>query len=266
MNYSFKKKVALVTGSSRGIGKAIAIELCKQGAKVILNGRNAETLENTKKWFLAQKYDVIAAAADITNFEACEELVKLATKTYGKLDIVIANGGIAGSASMLNFSSDEFKAVVDSNVYGSYFPIKAALPELDKTNGSVVFISSLAGLRGIPDHVAYSVGKMSLTAMAQGLAVELKHLNIHVGIVYVGFTENESTKTLLGEGGKLIPVPERPAFLQQSREQVARSVLRLIKRRKFKVVLTPLGKLNSVAARLFPGLLQWIFTKAYKPK
>lgn len=266
MSDYFKGKVAIVTGSSRGIGKAIALALCQQGAKVILNGRNAETLEQTRAWFANKGYALEAVAADITNYEACEELVKLATRTYGKLDIVIANGGIAGSASMLNFSVEEFKAVVDSNIYGSYFPIKAALPEIQKSKGSVVFISSLAGLRGIPDHVAYSTGKMGLTAMAQGLAVELKPLDVHVGIVYVGFTENESTKTLLGEGGKLIPVPKRPAFLQQSREKVAQSVLKLIKRRKFKVVLTLLGKLNSVAVRLFPSLLQWIFTKAYKAK
>jgi NAD(P)-dependent dehydrogenase (short-subunit alcohol dehydrogenase family) len=266
MSNHFTNKVALVTGSSRGIGKAIAVELCKRGAKVVLNGRNAETLENTRAWFEEQGFDVIAAAADVTNYEACEDLVKLTKHTYGKLDIVIANGGIAGSASMLNFSPDEFKAVVDSNIYGSYFPIKAGLPEIHKNKGSVVFISSLAGLRGIPDHVAYSTGKMALTAMAQGLAVELNHLKVHVGIVYVGFTQNESTKTLLGEGGKLIPVPERPAFLQQSREQVANSVLRLIQKRRFKVVLTPLGKINSLVVRLFPSILQWIFTKVYKVK
>jgi short-subunit dehydrogenase len=105
---------------------------------------------------------------------------------------------------------------------------------------------------------------MALTALAQSLKVELAETGVHVGIVHVGFTQNDSNKRVLNAKGELIPVAERPAYLQQTQEQVAKSVLRTIEKRKFKVTLSLIGKINAFMARFFPGLVMLILKASQK--
>jgi short-subunit dehydrogenase len=260
----FKNKTAIVTGSGMGIGRAIALELCKQGANVVLNGRNGERLENTYQDFLKLGYSVSAFRADVTQPSECEALIQKAIASFGKIDILVNNAGLSMNERFENLHPDVFDAVIKSNIQGSAYPSLKALPHLKKTKGSIIFISSAAGMIGMPTASAYSAGKMALTAMAQSLKIELAETGVHVGIVHVGFTQNESEKRVLNAKGELIPVAERPPYLQQTREQVAQAVLRTIQKRKFKVVLTLVGKLNAFMARFFPGIVLAILKASQK--
>lgn len=247
-----------------GIGKAIALELCKQGANVVLNGRNAERLENTYQEFLKQGFSVLTVRADVTEPADCEMLIQKTLEAFEKIDVLINNAGLSMSERFENLHPEVFDAVVKSNIQGSAYPTLKALPSLKKTNGSVIFISSAAGMIGLPTASAYSAGKMALTAIAQSLKVELAETGIHVGIVHVGFTQNDSNKRVLNAKGELIPVAERPAFIQQTQQQVALAVLRAVQKRKFKVTLSFIGKLNSFMARFFPGLVMRILQASQK--
>jgi short-subunit dehydrogenase len=256
----FKNKTAIVTGSGMGIGKAIALELCKQGANVVLNGRNPERLEKTFQEFLQKGYPVVAVQGDVTKISDCNALVQKAIDTFGALDILITNAGISMRERFENLKPEVFSQIIESNINGSAFPTHAALPHLKKTKGSVVFISSAAGMIGLPTASAYSAGKMALTALAQSLKIELASSGVHIGIVHVGFTQNDVEKRVLTATGELVPVAKRPAYLQQTQEQVAKAVLSVIRKKKFKVVLTLVGRINAFVARFFPSLLIRIVT------
>lgn len=251
----FKDKTALVTGSGKGIGKAIALQLCEQGAQVVLNGRNRERLEETYREFSEKGYRVMAIQADVTLASECEMLIRGAVEAFGKIDILIANAGISMQGDFEDLQPGVFARVIESNVYGSAFPVMKALPFIKQTKGSIIFISSIAGLIGLPSASAYSAGKMMLTALAQSLRAELADSGMHIGIVYVGFTRNDPQKRVLNARGTLIPVAMRPSYLQQTPEQVAGAVLRLIRKRKSGTVLSFTGKLTFIAARVFPSLV-----------
>lgn len=241
-----------------GIGKSIALELCKQGANVVLNGRNAERLEKTYQEFLQQGFSVLAVRADVTEPTECETLIKKTIESFGTIDVLINNAGLSMSERFENLHPEVFDAVIKSNIQGSAYPTLKSLPYLKQTKGSVIFISSAAGMIGLPTASAYSAGKMALTALAQSLKVELAETGVHVGIVHVGFTQNDSNKRVLNAKGELIPVAERPAYIQQTQKQVAQSVLHTVQKRKFKVTLSFIGKINAFMARFFPGLVMTI--------
>jgi short-subunit dehydrogenase len=260
----FKNKTAIVTGSGMGIGKAIAMELCKHGANVVLNGRNTERLESTHHEFLSHGYCTIAVRADVTDPDECDLLINKAIERFGRIDILINNAGLSMSERFENLQPHVFDAIVKSNIHGSAYPTLKALPSLKESKGSVIFISSAAGMIGLPTASAYSAGKMALTAIAQSLKVELAETGVHVGIVHVGFTQNDSNKRVLNAKGELIPVADRPAFIQQTQQQVAQAVLNTIKRRKFKVTLSFVGKVNAFMARFFPGVVMQILKASQK--
>jgi NADP-dependent 3-hydroxy acid dehydrogenase YdfG len=135
----FKNKTAIVTGSGMGIGKAIALELCKAGAKVVLNGRNAERLEKTHQEFLKQGYSVVAVQGDITKVSDCNSLIKKAIDSFGGIDILVTNAGISMRERFENLQPEIFSQIIESNINGSAFPALKALPFIKKTKGSIVF-------------------------------------------------------------------------------------------------------------------------------
>ena len=266
MPFEFKDKVAIITGSSQGIGKETAIQLCALGCKVVLNGRTLSKLEATRDELQDQGLDVDAIQGDVTSIEDCQNLVDKTVEKYGRLDILINNGSLTMNERFDKLQPEVYKAIFDSNSSGAAFPTMAALPHLKKTKGSVIFISSLAGFHGLPSASAYSMGKMALTPLWQSLRIEMSHTGIHFGIVHVSFTQNEDQKRMVTSDGSLIPVPKRPSLIQQPREKVARSIIRMIKYRRKKKVLSPLGKATAFMMRFFPRLVLSIMILAQKKK
>jgi short-subunit dehydrogenase len=246
---TFLNKVAIITGSSGGIGKATAIGLAKQGASIVLNGRNQEKLELVKKELEQMGFDVLAVAADITSYEECERLTQETVKHFGKIDILVNNASLTMN-----------------NTLGTIMPTKAALPYMKLTKGNVMFISSLAGLHGLPAGSAYCAGKMSLTAFWQSMRIELNNTGIHFGICYVSFTQNDASKRMLSSDGKLVPIQKRPEILKQTQEQVASTIIKSIKERRAKVVLSVFGKITAWVFRYFPRLVMFIIVSTSHKK
>lgn len=260
----FKGKVAIITGSSQGIGKATAEVLCSQGAKVVLNGRNVEKLRRTENEFLEKGFEVIALAGDITRVDDSQQLIDQTLARFGRIDILINNGSLTMNEKIVAIKPEVFAQIHASNSLGAVFPTLAALPHLIQSEGSIIFISSLAGLHGMPSASAYSMGKMALTAWWQALSIELANTPVHVGICYLGFTENEPEKQMITADGSFIPVPSRPAFLMQSREKVARKIVHMVYWRKSKMVFSALGKVTAFLFRFFPRMALSIFRMAQR--
>ncbi len=255
-------KVVIVTGSSQGIGKATAEQLCKAGARVVLNGRNPEKLQKVLDYFKAKGYDVIAVPGDITKAEDCQRIVDQTLEAFDGIDVLINNGSITMNEEIAKLHPDLFESVYMSNSMGAVHPTLAALPHIRKSKGSIVFISSLAGLHAMPGASAYSMGKMALTALWQSMKIELKHSGVHVGICYVSFTQNEIQKRMVSGDGTLVTVPPRPKLLLQSREKVARRILCMLRYRRSKMILSPLGKITAVFVRYLPVTTLRIMTLA----
>lgn len=254
----FAGLVALVTGSESGIGRETARCLCQQGAAVVLNGRNAEQLSQTRQEFEAAGYAVVSCVADVTDYAACEALIATAIQAFGQLDILITNASISQRAYFADMAPDVFRQVLDSNVYGTVYPLKAALPYLTRTRGSVTFISSISALNGMPSGSAYCAGKAAVANLAHTLRLELAHTGIHFGVVHIGFTQNDPNKRVLDAAGLPVPIAHRPPRWQKSQTEVARIILRHIRRRRQRTVISALGQLIVLVHTYFPRLGDWI--------
>lgn len=251
-------QVALVTGSESGIGRETARALCRQGAAVVLNGRQPERLEQARRALAAEGFRVASCVADVTDYAACERLVGTAIAHFGRLDVLVTNASISMRAYFADMQPDVFRQVLDSNVYGSVYPLKAALPYLVKTRGSVTFISSISALNGMPSGSAYCAGKAALANLAHTLRLELATTGVHFGVVHIGFTQNDPDKRVLDAAGQPVPIAHRPPRWQKSQAQVAAIILRHIRRRRRRTVISALGRLILVVHALLPRLGDWV--------
>ena len=254
----FAGKVAIVTGSESGIGRETARLLCQQGALVVLNGRTPDRLTQTENDFLAQGYTVVSCLADVTDYNDCERLVATAIDAFGQLDILITNASISMRAYFADMQPDVFRQVLDSNVYGTVFPVKAALTQLIKTRGVVTFISSISALNGMPSGSAYCAGKAAISNLAHTLRLELNGTGIQFGVVHIGFTQNDPDKRVLDALGQPVPIAHRPPRWQKSQADVARIILHHIRRRRQRTVISALGRLIALVHTHLPRIGDWV--------
>lgn len=257
----FHGKVAIITGSSRGIGKAIAIELAKNGASIVLNGRNEQRLQETEQIIRSIHPHVVSVCCDVSDIKASEALIETAIQQFGRLDILVNNVGVSMRGTVAELNPDVFKKVFESNVYGSVNPTIPAIPYLRKTKGSIVFISSLAGIRGLPGLSAYCSSKMALRAIAESIRLEEKSNGVHVGLIQVGITEIEHNKETIAADGSMKTLKSRDKSNVQTTEQVAIATVKNIRSRKFITTLTGIGKVNKFMQARFPMLVERIILK-----
>ncbi len=259
-----QNKVVVITGSTMGIGKKLAMTLATQGNRIVLNGRNVERLERTLAEMKAQGFEVVGIAGDVSKAADCKALIEKGIAAFGQIDVLINNAGISTEGTVEELSPEVFAKVMDVNYMGSVYPTQLALPHLKTTKGSVLFISSVAGIRGIPNYAVYSSSKMALTALAEALRIEVGSQGVHVGIAYVGFTENDPDKTIYDAQGKVIPQPKRGFVKAEDPQVVVNRLIKMIEKRTFKQVFTPLGKLNALINRLSPFIVHRVLSNNYQ--
>lgn len=251
-------KVAIITGSESGIGRATARALGQAGACLVLNGLHADRLEQTRQTLADEGYPVVGCVADVTDYADCERLVETAVGAFGQIDILITNASISMRAYFADMQPDVFRQVLDSNVYGTVYPLKAALPHLVRTRGSVTFISSISALNGMPSGSAYCAGKAAVSNLAHTLRLELDHTGIHFGVVHIGFTQNDADKRVLDAQGRPVPIAHRPPRWQKTQDQVARIILNHVRRRRQRTVISALGRIIVLFHTYMPRLGDWI--------
>jgi short-subunit dehydrogenase len=260
-NY-FENKVALITGSSQGIGKTLAIELLKRNCKVVLNARSLEKLKSTFNELKQISQNVTFVVADVSIFSEVKNLIDQSVSKFGTLDIVINNAGLSMGGEFSELDLASFKTVLEVNLLGSVYVTKYALPFLRDQKGSIIFISSLAGLRGLPMCSPYSMSKMALKALADTLKVEEIKSKVHIGLMYVGFTNNDSSKKTYNSKGDLVLLKNRKGIRMQTQHSVALAILDNIRRKKYISTLSIMGKLMYFLERFFPSILNLILIKA----
>jgi len=257
----FKGKVVFITGSSKGLGRSTAFLLGELGAKICLNGRNVAALEKTYNELKELNTECLQLPGDVSDSTQCRSMINQIIDYFGRLDILINNAGIASHGKFGDLTVDAWDRVVGINLMGSIYMSSYALPHLRKANGSVIFISTLAGKVGMPGHSAYSVSKMGLSALAQAMDIEIQGDELHTGIVYVGFVENDENKQILYPDGTYRKLPGRNQK-QAKQEDVAKAIARSIYRKKKKVTLSTVGRLQAFALRFLPFAIKIILRKA----
>lgn len=255
---SFAGKVVIITGSESGIGRETARAFARQGACVVLNGRTPDRLEQTRLALLAEGHQVVACLADVTQYADCERLVATAIQTFGQLDVLITNASISMRAYFADMQPDVFRQVLDSNVYGAVFPVKAALPYLTQTRGVVTFISSISALSGIPSGSAYCAGKAALANLAHTLRLELHDTGVQFGVVHIGFTQNDPDKRVLDAQGQPVPIAHRPRHLQKTQVEVAAIILRHVRHRRRRTIISTLGWIIALLHTGLPRFADWL--------
>lgn len=181
MAQSLEGKVAFITGGARGIGKATAIALAKEGVNLGIIARNESNLKEVASEIEALGVKVAYAAADVSSQEQVEAAVSSITNVVGTADILINNAGTATFGSVLDMEPEEWKKIIDVNLMGTYYVTRAVLPQLlDKNTGDIINISSTNGLSGAATSSAYSASKFGVIGFTESLAQEVRRNNIRV--------------------------------------------------------------------------------------
>ena len=191
-------KAAIVTGGSRGIGKAIALRLAQQGADICFSYRgNAEAAAATQKEIEALGRKCVAVQADVTQPEAAEALVKAALDAFGKVDILVNNAGITRDDLIMRMKPEDWRDVLETNLFGAFWMTKAVTrPMLKARGGRIVNITSVSGQAGQMGQANYSAAKAGLIGLTKATARELASRGITVNAVAPGFVLTELTQEL----------------------------------------------------------------------
>ena len=221
---SSKGNVALVTGGSRGIGRAVCLELARRGAAVAVNyGGSAAAAAETVQLCRALGVEAEAFQADVADPAACEGLVTAVKERFGRLDILVNNAGIARDGLLMTAKEEDFSKTLDTNLKGAYFCTRAAARVmLRQKYGRIVCLSSVVGLRGNPGQTAYAASKAGVLGLVKAAAKELAGRDITVNAVAPGLIETDMTAALPDKAKQamLATIPKgRPG----SPEEVARA-------------------------------------------
>lgn len=194
----FSDKVAIVTGASRGIGRAIAIELGSLGARVVVNYKtSADAATEVVKEINNSGDDAIAIQADVSDFEQAKELIKQGIEHFGELHILVNNAGITRDGLIMTMSEDDWDAVTTTNLKSTFNCSKAAIRHMmRKRYGRIINITSISGMMGNAGQTNYSASKAGQMGFTKALAREVASRNITVNAVAPGFIETDIWETV----------------------------------------------------------------------
>jgi len=189
---SFQDKVAIVSGGSRGIGRAIVQALAANGAKVAFTYVQNKALADE----VAQN-GILAYQADVTSFDQAKDVVKQVKEQFGRIDILVNNAGITRDKLILRMSEKDWDDVVDTNLKGAFNLSKPAVAAMvSQRSGKILNITSISGIVGMPGQVNYSSSKAGMIGFTKALAKEVAKANINVNALALGFVETDMTAVL----------------------------------------------------------------------
>lgn len=226
-----KNKVALITGGTRGMGRAVAQLFAEEGASVIINGRNQQLGKEVVESISRNNGEALFVQGDIRSPESNRKLVEKTVSEYGKLDILIPNAGILGLGSVTGVEEETWHRTLDTNLNAVFYLLRAAIPEMEKTGttGTVVVTGSIAAHKGFPNHAAYCASKGAVESLVRQTAVDYAP-GIRINLIQPGPVEtklyNDSAIAFPNPDTVLDEVPESlPMKRTGSPNDIAQTVL-----------------------------------------
>jgi len=259
-------KVAIVTGGSSGLGRALAGAFARAGADVVVAARSIEPLESVATELRGCGTRVAAIAADVTRQEQVDSLIEQTVAQFGRLDVLVNNVGRSTRGALADTSAEEFAALMEINFYSAVRCARAALPHLIRSHGHLVNIGSLSGKSASRYVGAYSATKFALAAYTQQLRMELRGQGLHVMLVSPGPIAREDAGQRYAD--KLEGLPPQAAkpgagvrISPVRPERLAAAILKACRRRQPELIYPPLARLFIAAIHLFPRLGDWLVRK-----
>lgn len=255
-------EVAVVTGASSGIGRALARALAREGATVVLLARRTRELEELAAEIAAGGGSALPVAADVTDWPSVRRAAEQVAARLPAVDLLVHGAGIFAAAPFLELDPEQPAQLIMTNYLGVVHVTRGFLPLLRRSRRrSIVMISSLAGKLVPPFMGAYAASKFAVTAFAHGLRQELRPEGFHVGVIHPGPVSTPMVEGHLGGPYYLLP----PGVPVLTAGEVAAATLRLIRRReKERVAPGWMAPLTRTGAAL-PGLVDWVYRLAARP-
>ncbi|WP_027477137.1 SDR family oxidoreductase [Curvibacter gracilis] len=261
-------KTMVVTGASDGIGAEVARQLARQhgrGLALVLAARSAAKLNEVALQCASHGCDTLVVRTDVSDEEACRHLIEATVARFGRLDVLINNAGMSAHALFEDVADNDlhwYEDLMRINLWGSVWCTHAALPHLKATQGSIVAVSSLAGLVGVPGRTAYSASKFAMTGFFEALRAELRHSGVSVTTAYPGVVATDIRARGYNAQGKAAGRSGLKEDKAMTVEECARLILRGLARRDREVVMSLQGKLGRWLKLLAPGLVEKMALKA----
>lgn len=262
MNGALRNKTVVITGASSGIGLACADTFAQQGANLVLGARRYVDLCALAQ-SLEKSYGIraVAVRCDVANEADCHGLVQQALATFSGIDVLVNNAGVSMRALFADLDLAVLHRLMDVNFWGTVYCTKYALPELLRSKGTVVAVSSIAGYRGLPGRTGYSASKFAIHGFMESLRVENLKTGLHVMVACPGFTASGIRATALDAAGDAHGETSMDEGKMMTAEEVARRVVWGVIKRKRTLVMTRQGKFAVLMNKLLPA---WVDKKVYQ--
>lgn len=256
-----KDKVVIITGASSGIGAALAHELGKRGAKLVLAARNKSKLQD----IAAQYPETLVVSTDVTDETACKNLMDKTVEQFGRIDVLVNNAGISMSVRFDEIdNTDLFRKIMDVNYFGAVYCTYYALPHIKKSKGLLVAVSSMTGKLGVPTRTGYAASKHAMQGFFDSLRVELMDTGVDVLVVSPGFVQSEvRARSLVGNAES-----RGESYIDESNvmtaAECARQMAGAMAARKRDVIIADSirSKLAPLLKILFPKMIDRVSLKA----
>ncbi len=249
-----KGKAVIITGGSSGIGKALAEVFGKNGSRILITGRNQSDLSAAVDELGGKGIDIHAFPSDVSREDDNRKMAEEAVRLFGRIDVLINNAGVTMRALFEDVDLDVIRKVMDINFFGVIYATKFCLPEIIRSKGSVIGISSIAGYRGLPARTGYSSSKFALNGFLEVLRTEMLKRGVHVLTACPGFTTTNIRKRSLTKDGSSQGHSPRDETKMMSAETCAEHIYSATLRRQKILILTTQGKFTVFLNKWLPGL------------
>jgi NAD(P)-dependent dehydrogenase (short-subunit alcohol dehydrogenase family) len=260
MKNSYNRKSVWITGGGSGLGKAMALEYARLGARVAVSGRRVDRLEETVQDIEKQGGSGLAVPCDVSQEDQVISAVSIIIKSFGRIDVAVANAAFSVTGNIEKLEAADWRRQFDVNVIGAAITAKYALPELRKTGGRLALVGSAGSLGPVPGFGVYVSSKYALRAMGQTLSIELHGSGVSCTLLYPGYMETEFSQT--DNQGQLDPKKEKLSNnpYMWSTEKSAKVCIRAIQKRKREYAFSALSKIWCWLGMHFPSSLYFYLT------
>jgi len=252
----FQGQAILITGASSGIGAALARELAREGAELVLMARRRERLDALCAELAATGAKALAHVGDVTKRADLDAAVALAVEHYGRLDMAVANAGFGVVGALEKLNVEDYRRQFETNVFGVLETSKACLTELRKSRGRLVLIGSVAGYVSTPNASPYAMSKFAIRALALALGPELEPHGVTVTLISPGFVESEIRQVDNRGAHHAFAKDPLPRWLPMPADVAARKIVSAAYRRRREAIVTVHGKVLVWLQRFAPWVLR----------
>ncbi len=257
----FRNKTVVITGASSGIGRALAYEFAARGANVALGARQEDKLRDIGDEIRRSGGSAVWYAADVAVEKDCKTLIDTAVENFGGIDILICNAGISMRALFDDADLNVLHRLMDVNFWGTVYCTKYALPYIQQSRGSIVGVSSVAGLHGLPGRTGYSASKYAMTGFLDTIRVENLKKGVHVMVACPGFTNTNVRFAALTADGSPQGETPRDEGKMMSAEEVASRIIKGIARHKRLLLMEFEGRATNFIKKFSGPFLDKMYYK-----